>query len=356
MKTKIVSVGFVSLAVVMMLSPAVAANPGTSGDVAKAPAATVQVTPGSNTKRITLTPRAAERLGIETGKVSEQPIVRKQIIGGLSVPRPEKHPERGPNGNPFRDVGITAAAQPKAPSVAVKGFTLAKAPEPMAGGGSGGFAKTVTTVDPQPASAAMAGFARAAPAPATQATKGANGIVERKAATQHTPGVAARPSVPTTDDTWVLITMTQVEWDRLAKDKPARLLPLSTRDTFVNEILARPAGMPPQEDSKRSMLKVYYVVAGKDHGLTLNKRMRVELIQAGSDETHKVVPYSAVYYDAKGSAWVYINPQPLVFERQRIAVERTVGDVAVLSEGPLVGTPIVTIGASLLYGVEIFGK
>jgi hypothetical protein len=53
---------------------------------------------------------------------------------------------------------------------------------------------------------------------------------------------------------------------------------------------------------------------------------------------------------------VYVNTKPLVFERQRISVERIVGDLAVVSKGPDVGTPIVTVGAPLLYGAEVFGK
>jgi hypothetical protein len=104
------------------------------------------------------------------------------------------------------------------------------------------------------------------------------------------------------------------------------------------------------------MLMLYYVVPGKDHSLKRNDRVRVELQVAGSDEKQKVVPYSAVYNDAKGAAWVYVNTKPLTFERQRIGIERVVGDLAVLSEGPSVGTPVVTVGASLLYGAEIFGK
>jgi len=46
----------------------------------------------------------------------------------------------------------------------------------------------------------------------------------------------------------------------------------------------------------------------------------------------------------------------LTYQRQRIGVERIVGDLAVLSEGPAVGTPIVTVGAAMLYGAEIFKK
>ena len=135
-----------------------------------------------------------------------------------------------------------------------------------------------------------------------------------------------------------------------------RLLPLATRDKLTTELVAQPSGVAPVEDMKRSMLSLYYVIPGRDHGLALNNRMRVELELAGSAEKQKFVPYGAVYYDAKGVAWVYVNTAPLTFERQRIAVDRIVGELAVLSEGPPIGTPVVIVGASLLYGAEIFGK
>ena len=121
-------------------------------------------------------------------------------------------------------------------------------------------------------------------------------------------------------------------------------------------MLARPSVLEPIEDNKRSMLTLYYVVPGKDHGLTVNSRMRVELQVAGNDEKQKVVPYGAVYYDAKGAPWVYVNGTPLTFQRQRIGVERIVGERAILSEGPPVGASVVTVGAAMLYGAEIFKK
>jgi hypothetical protein len=306
MKTEILR-GLVPVAAVALLAPAWAAGPGGSGTPSKNPAVTLQPIPGSPAKRVILTQKASERLGIETGKVSEQPIVRKQMVGGIVVPPVEKSSESKPGGG---------------------------APAPVAGGGFAGFAG---------GSASRATLATAIPAAVGRTAKDA-------------PPVAAPAGPPVLKEAWLLVTMTQGEWERLAKDKPARVLPLATRDKLANAIMAKPAGMEPEEDSRRSMLKVYYIVPGKDHGLELNKRMRVELPIAGSDETHKVVPYSAVYYDAKGAPWVYVNTQPLTYERQRITVDRVEGDVAVLSDGPPIGTPIVVTGAPLLYGTEIFGK
>jgi hypothetical protein len=279
--------GFVALAMVMVsLAPAVAraADPGAAGPAAD-PVVKLENVPGSPVPRVILSARAAQRLGIETGKVAEDAVARKQMVSGVIIPPLEKLPER-----------------------------------PAAGGfGSGGFG----------------GFGQAATKPAR---------------------AVAKAVPPANGGVWVHVTLSPGEWDRLAKDRPVRLLPLGTRDKLAKGVLARPLGMEPIEDMKRSMLSLYYVVPGKDHGLTVNDRMRVELQMSGSDEKQKVVPYGAVYYDAKGAPWVYVNGTPLTYQRQRIGVERIVGDLAVLSEGPAVGTPVVTVGAAMLYGAEIFKK
>ena len=70
---------------------------------------------------------------------------------------------------------------------------------------------------------------------------------------------------------------------------------------------------------------------------------------AGHRET---VPYSAVVYDTDGAAWAYINPEPLTYVRHRLVIDRITGDTAVLSAGPRAGTPVVTVGASELFGAE----
>lgn len=303
----------VALAATFLLTPAAlhAADPKGGAPVGKSPMVTLEAVPGSAVPRVTLTAKAAERLGIETGKVSEELVVRKQMVSGLIVPPQEKQPQAKPSAGPAPAPAVKPAAG------TFTGFSMAPTSKP-AGGGS-------------------ADLGRVPPAAAAQP-------------------VAAQPSGPTTESVWVLVTLSPREWERLAKDKPARLLPLATRDQKVKEVLAEPSGIAPLEDTKRSMLSLYYMVPGKDHGLTLANRMRVELPLAGSEEKQKVVPYGAVLYDSKGAAWVYVSTKPLTFERQRIGVERVVGDLAVLSEGPPVGTPIVTVGAALLYGSEIFKK
>jgi hypothetical protein len=65
-----------------------------------------------------------------------------------------------------------------------------------------------------------------------------------------------------------------------------------------------------------------------------------------------LIPYAAVIYDLEGQAWVYTSPAPLTFIRANIDVATIEGDTAVLSSGPLTGTPVVTVGGAELYGAE----
>lgn len=67
------------------------------------------------------------------------------------------------------------------------------------------------------------------------------------------------------------------------------------------------------------------------------------------------IPYSAVLYDPDGATWTYTNPEPNVFIRAEIAVDRIDGDQAILTSGPAAGTAVVTVGATELWGVEYGG-
>ena len=77
-----------------------------------------------------------------------------------------------------------------------------------------------------------------------------------------------------------------------------------------------------------------------------------EAQMTSSGSRREVVPYAAVLYDARGDTWVYTSPEPLVFVRHRITIEYIAGDLAVLADGPPVGTAVVTVGAAELFGTE----
>ena len=87
------------------------------------------------------------------------------------------------------------------------------------------------------------------------------------------------------------------------------------------------------------------------------ERLGIQTVTVSEQEldgnAHKVIPYSAVMYGLKGETWTYTNPETLVFVRQLIVIDKIDGDLVYLSEGPEIGMPVVTVGASLLYGAEV---
>ena len=103
-------------------------------------------------------------------------------------------------------------------------------------------------------------------------------------------------------------------------------------------------------------------IAGSDHhriALTERaaERIGVEAVAAEAADPAIAagmtsVPYSAVLYDPDGTTFVYVNPEPLVFVREDVQVDRIGGEVAILSAGPEVGTMVVAVGAAELLGTE----
>ena len=75
-----------------------------------------------------------------------------------------------------------------------------------------------------------------------------------------------------------------------------------------------------------------------------------EMMIDGAKRT--VVPYAAVLYDTEGNTWTYVSPSPGVFVRHPIVVDHVTGNLAVLKEGPAVGTAVVVVGVAELYGSE----
>jgi hypothetical protein len=78
---------------------------------------------------------------------------------------------------------------------------------------------------------------------------------------------------------------------------------------------------------------------------TVNEAMK-------SGEQRLVIPYSALVYDINGGTWVYKALEPLVYIRESVTVDYIEDDEAVLTEGPEVGTEVVTVAVAELYGAD----
>ena len=118
---------------------------------------------------------------------------------------------------------------------------------------------------------------------------------------------------------------------------------------------AKRVEMPPGAETEPNTL-YFKIRSGTERGLAPGQRVGVKFAAPGSDTPKKIVPYSAVIYGASGDAWVYTSPEPAVFVRRQVTIEDIDDGTAVLSDGPPVGTQVVTVGAAELYGVELHAK
>jgi hypothetical protein len=66
----------------------------------------------------------------------------------------------------------------------------------------------------------------------------------------------------------------------------------------------------------------------------------------------RAVPETALIYETTGQTLVYTRPEPQVFVRQPVTVERIKDGLALLRDGPVAGAEVVTVGASELFGIE----
>jgi hypothetical protein len=267
----------VSAAALVVAGVASSGGMGGRAALAEEPARLEEI-PGSPLKRVVLTPKAAERLAIDTEPVREEPVARWMMVNG------EVEAAKAGMTVPAAAGAADADAAP----------VLVRVPLPGDQAGAGGQATLVLSIVGKDQGGAG---------------QGGQGPAVPGSAFVLPPGVDDRASIP-----------------------------------------ARPMEVaPPAADAKAQ----YYQVADTaGHGLTPGQDVHVRVAQPGSGAPQKVIPYSAVFYDAHGNTWAYTNPEPLVFVRQPVDVEHIEGDVAVLKEGSVVSGEVVTAGAAELWGIE----
>jgi hypothetical protein len=132
-------------------------------------------------------------------------------------------------------------------------------------------------------------------------------------------------------------------WVFLIPAVAALLLGAGCREVPTEEAVSEPYRLETVEGSDISRVILEASAA---------ERLAVQTASVERDGNRLIVPAAAVLYDPQGGEWVYTSPEPLVFVRHPITVDRFERDVAVLSDGPPVGTEVVEVGVSELYGAE----
>jgi hypothetical protein len=124
--------------------------------------------------------------------------------------------------------------------------------------------------------------------------------------------------------------------------------------------LAACAKNSPEEEAPQEPAKVEKIAGTDVNRIELTKQavQRLGITTASVRDLappvagHTVIDDSAVIYDPNGRAFVYTSPAPLVYVRAPVTVETIHGNTAQLTNGPPLGTAVVTVGAPELYGID----
>ena len=125
------------------------------------------------------------------------------------------------------------------------------------------------------------------------------------------------------------------------------LIPACTRTSTEDGREPEPATVEPIEGTD-----VARITLSADAARRLDIQTAPVREMPGANGGTTAIPYAAVLYDPNGDTWTYTNPEPLVFVRASIDVDRIDGSKAVLSSGPPPGTEVVIVGSAELLGTE----
>lgn len=151
---------------------------------------------------------------------------------------------------------------------------------------------------------------------------------------------------------WIRVPLYAGDESRIQKGVNASVQGLSgTQQTAIS---ARPVAGPQTSNARATSIDLYYELDNSKGNFRPGQRVTVTLPFSGAS-TGNTIPFSAIIYDINGGTWVYTNPSPNVFIRQRVELQTVIGNNAVLNRGPSAGTKIVTVGAAELFGTEFEG-
>lgn len=153
--------------------------------------------------------------------------------------------------------------------------------------------------------------------------------------------------------TWVRVAIYSGEAPLLDAHAPAGIRTLQARATSH---AAKPVSGPPTANGLTSTLDWYYELPG-ENPLRPGQRVAVEIPTLASNRERPVIPHTALLQDIHGGEWVYVQTAEHSYARRRVQVARITGADAVLENGPVEGTRVVTEGAAELFGTEfVTGK
>ncbi|MGE3635113.1 MAG: efflux RND transporter periplasmic adaptor subunit [Sandaracinaceae bacterium] len=376
------------LALVLALSAC--GSPADSTSSTSHPATVTNPVPESELTTVTLTDRAVERLGIETGSVEETTLPRVRVVGAeVIVPPGRALPvtapvagvvrlservvpgarlargdellrlvplapvDRDTRARATREVEAAQANLSAAESRLERTETLAR----QRAGSQRAIEEATASRDiaraDLSAAQARARSMRSAPllSDVSMVLRAPDDGLVRVISVASDQAVAAGAplvELAAVESLWVRVPVASSDLHRLVADAPARVSELGDSQLAAT---GRAIPGPPTASPLAGTVDRYFALDEASSMFVMGERVLAELtLDAGLEA--RTVPWSSILYDASGDAWVYACEGPTTFRRARVGVERRAGERAVIRRGPDVGACVVSVGAAMLYGSE----
>jgi membrane fusion protein, heavy metal efflux system len=177
-----------------------------------------------------------------------------------------------------------------------------------------------------------------------------SGVLQTLSAAQGQTVAASAPlfEVAQVDRLWIRVPIYAGSEKDLDQSQPATVTAL---DSTGPPLVARRVVAPLKADPVAASVDLFYELPGGTAGLRPGERVTVQL-PLGSGESGLVIPESSVVYDIHGVAWVYEDIGKNTYVRRRIEISRHVAERVVVSRGLTAGARVVSVGAAELFGTE----
>ena len=153
------------------------------------------------------------------------------------------------------------------------------------------------------------------------------------------------------ENLWVRVAVFASDVSRIDRTAPAQVRSLGGMGSSVP---AKPVNAAPTANASAGSIDFYYAVPSGT-GFHLGQRVAVDLPATGRARG-LTVPRTAILHDAYGGEWVYVQTAPSSYERRRIEIASATTDRALLNRGLTTGDKVVVAGAAELFGTEFGSK
>ncbi len=182
-----------------------------------------------------------------------------------------------------------------------------------------------------------------------------NGVIQRiyVASGQAVSASTLLFEVASQDPVWVRVPVYVGDMVKIDQKQDATIQSLGNVSN-INVYKAKPVNGPPLSDPNSVSSDLFFEVSNPEGFFRIGQKINVLLTQLGSGN-RIVVPWSAIMYDINGGNWVYLRTSRQTYSRRRVEVSSVIDGLAVLTRGINKDEDVVTTGAAELFGTEFGG-